>query len=766
MTTYVNILLCRSGKERFKMSRTTRSRNKKRNNVNNIRQFRRTTGAEKQRKEPVPTGTKARFTIRMQKKLAVLFILVLLAFVGLSSRLFLITKADSQKFKKQVLSQQEYKSTVLPYKRGDIIDAKGTKLAYSEKVYNLVVDASIINSKKDYLEPTLNVLSQVFGLDKEEIRKYILENPNAKYHVVKKQLTYEEIQPYLELKEDKKNGVNIMGLWFEDEYKRVYPYNALACDVIGFTGKDNAGTYGLEEYYNDVLNGINGREYGYLNDDSTLERTTKAAIDGKSIKTSIDTNIQKIVEKYIKQFNELHKGEYREGELGSKNTGVIVMDPNNANILAMASYPDFDLNNPKDLTQYFSADEIAKMEEEDKTFDALNQLWRNFCIQDTFEPGSTAKALTISAGLDSGKVKGNEYYTCNGVRRVGGHDIHCHNVYGHNSVSVSGALEQSCNVALMYMGDQLGKATFMKYLTGFNVGLKTNIDLAGEARTENVVFNVDKMGVADLAIATFGQGYNVTMIELANAFCSVINGGNYYEPHMVSEIINADGSTAKTIEPRILKQTISAETSRKMREYLKAVCVQGTGKKAVPAGYVIGGKTGTAETRPRKQGQYVVSFIGYAPADDPQVVVYVVVDRPNVADQPHSDFAQEIAKGIFTEILPYMKIFRTETLSEEQEEELKKLNILDSVSDNSVSDNDDEDKTEEDGNTNQEDNDKPLNYDDNNNATDPRTGYRVDPDTMEYSDPNFSPIDGITGTPSENTDEEDNGDNSRANDRN
>lgn len=732
------------------MSRYTRNRNAKANSHrNNIRQFRRPAGAVRQTKEPTLTGTKARFSKKMQKKLAVLFILVLLAFVGLSSRLFLITKADSQKYKKQVLSQQEYQSTVLPYKRGDIIDAKGTKLAYSEKVYNLVVDASIITSKKEYLEPTLNVLKQIFGLNIDEIRQDILKNPNAKYNVVKKQLTYEEIQPYLDLKEDKKNGANIHGLWFEEEYKRVYPYNALACDVIGFTNKDNTGTYGLEEYYNNILNGTNGREYGYLNDDSTLERTTKSAIDGQSIKTSLDTNIQKIIEKYIKQFNDLHKGEFRQGELGSKNTGVIVMDPNTGNILGMASYPDFDLNNPKELTQYYSGEEIAKMEEEDTTFDTLNQLWRNFCIQDTFEPGSTAKSLTVSAGLDSGKIKGNEYYQCNGSRQIGGHPIRCHNVYGHNSLSVSGAMEQSCNVALMYMGDQIGKATFMKYLTGFNIGLKTNIDLAGEARTASLVFDVDKMVPTDLAVSSFGQGYKVTMIELATAFCSVINGGKYYEPHVVSEIMNADGSTAKTIEPRVLKQTISAETSQKMREYLKAVCVQGTGSKAVPAGYTIGGKTGTAETFPRKNGQYVVSFIGYAPADDPQVVVYVVVDRPNVADQPHSTFAMDLVKGIFTEVLPYMQIFRSEQLTEEQEEELKKLNILDSVSDNSVpEENDDEN---ENSSENEEDN-KEDNEEDTNNKEDEQS------QNENETDPNFSAIGDIIGLPSENTEEEDNED--------
>ena len=292
----------------------------------------------------------------------------------------------------------------------------------------------------------------------------------------------------------------------------------------------------------------------------------------------------------------------------------------------------------------------------------------------------------------------------------------------------------------------------------FVVGLKTNIDLAGEARTSNLIYDVDSMVRSDLAISTFGQGYKVTMIQLASAFCSIINGGYYYEPHIATEIQNPDGSTAETIAPRVLKQVVSTETSEKMKTYLNAVCVTGTATTAVPAGYLIGGKTGTAETYPRKQGQYVVSFIGYAPADDPQVVVYVVVDRPNVADQPHSTFAQEIAKGIFTEILPYMNIFRTEQLTEEQEEELRRLQILGTVSGNSTEEGTEEEESEEETEQEEEAEKPEYTYDDNTgNIIDPLTGYQVDPDTMEYADPQFSAIGDISGTPSENEQEDSGG---------
>ncbi|MBD5543707.1 MAG: cell division protein FtsI [Lachnospiraceae bacterium] len=707
------------------------------------------------RHEVSPKGTGARFTIRMQKKLAVLFIVVLLAFLGLSMRLYAINKEDSENYKKQVLSQQEYSSKVLPYKRGDILDAKGTKLAYSEKVYNLVVDASIINSKQIYVEPTVSALNTCFGVDANELRNHLAEKPNDKYYVVKKQLTYEEISPFLELQNDKEKGTNIKGIWFEEEYKRMYPFGSIACHVLGFTSKDNIGTNGLEAYYSDTLNGSNGREYGYLNDDSELERTTKVAVDGKNIVTSLDVNIQKIVEKYIKQFNEEHKGEYREGELGSKHTAVIVMNPKTGNVLAMAAYPDYDLNYPRDISAYYTEQEIADMEAEDTYLETVQSLWRNYCIQDAFEPGSTAKAMTVAAGLDAGRLSGSEYYECNGQLIVSGHTIHCHKTGGHGSLNVSGALEQSCNVALMQMGDTIGIETFMKYLANFNIGLKTNIDLAGEARTANLIYSAEDMVRSDLAISTFGQGYKVTMIQLASAFCSIINGGYYYEPHLVTEIQNPDGSTSETIEPRVLKQVISTETSEKMRTYLNAVCITGTGTAAVPAGYTIGGKTGTAETYPRKQGQYVVSFIGYAPADDPQVVVYVVVDRPNVADQPHSTFAQEIAKGIFTEILPYMNIFRTEQLTEEEEEELRQLQILGSVSENSIEEEEEQESTEEEADKEDETEKPNYTYDEQTgNIIDPLTGYQVNPDTMEYVDPSFSAIGDITGTPSENEPED------------
>lgn len=677
------------------------------------------------------------FTYDMRKKLVFLFFIVLLAFVGLSVRLFMINKENGENYKRKILSQQNYVSTTLPYKRGDILDTNGTKLAYSEKVYNLVVDSSIINSVEGSLEPTLAALDACFDVDINELRNYIVTNKDDRYHVLFKKLEYEEIADFVEMQSNPSEYPNIKGIWFESEYKRVYPYGSLACDTIGFTVGKDIGSFGLEEYYNSILNGTDGREYGYLTDDSDVERTTIPARDGQSIVSTIDANIQSIVDKYVAQWNHEHEGEnaYRAGELGSKSTGVIVMDPNNGEVLAMAGYPVFDLNNPRSLSEngLYSEEQIAAMTEEER-YDALNQIWRNFCISDTYEPGSTAKSLTISAGLDAGVLTGNESYNCGGVLEVGGHKIHCHKRIGHGTLTLSGALEQSCNVALMNIGSAMGSGTLAEYLSNFNIGLKTNIDLAGEARTDTLVFDPDNMGSADLAISTFGQGYNVTMIQMASAFCSVVNGGYYYQPHVVKEIRNADGSVAEKITPRVLKQTISESTSDRMKGYLFNVCDIGTGKTAVPAGYLIGGKTGTAEMYPRGTGNYVVSFIGFAPVDDPQVVVYVVIDRPNVDHQPHSTFAQEICKNIMTELLPYMQIFRTEEITEEEKEQLRQLGVLSGYP--TMIEPDEEEQTEE----------EPIKPADSIQAQiDAATGYAIDPNTGEYLDPEtYEPIDPTT----------------------
>ena len=631
---------------------------------------------------------------RIQGKLVILIVLVLLAFAGLGLKLLFINMTKGEQYKKTVLSQQSYDSITIPYKRGDILDSNGNKLATSDKVYNLIIDAKQLLSKEDYLEPTMTALKTCFPEFPEgEVRAFIASNPNSQYYVTLKQLEYERMAAFVDMQNNTEEYPNIKGVWFEEEYRRVYPNGSLACDVIGFTGKDNVGNYGLEQYYNSVLNGTNGREYGYLNDDETLERTTIPATDGYNIVSTIDGNIQQIVERYIKDFNDEYTNAARSGN-GARNVGCIIMDVNNGNVLAMAGYPVFDLNNPRDTSaligspmvnekgnidyeaEVISAENIDTLLSDDaKTYQNLNYLWKNFCISATYEPGSVAKPFTVAAGLESGKMSGNEYYTCNGQLHVGDHDIKCHNYKsgGDGTLSVQESIEKSCNVALMLMGKQIGKSTFLEYQEKFNFGLKTNIDLYGESRTSSLVFNTQSMGDTELATSTFGQGYNVTMIQTIAAFASLINGGYYYEPHIVKQVTAPDGSIVENISPRVLKQTVSASTSELIRQYCKGVVDNGTGKTARPAGYSIGGKTGTAETVPRDKINYVVSFMGYAPADNPQIAIYVVVDRPNAVFQDDAKFATRIVRNILTEVLPYMNIYMTEELSDKEKEELDSL---------------------------------------------------------------------------------------------
>lgn len=706
----------------------------------------------------------SKFTIKMQKKLIVMFLMILLVFIGLTYRLFAITRDNGEQYKKQVLSQQRYDSKTLPYRRGSILDSNGSILATSEKVYNVILDAVAISEKEEYLEPTLEALRSQLGIDTGDVRTYIAENKMvSRYKVLAKRLEYEQIEGFLAMQNEEDSLIK--GIWFEEEYKRTYPGNTLACDVIGFTTSDNVGSYGLEEYYNDVLSGTPGREYGYLNNDSNLERTTIPAQDGNSIVTTIDINIQNIVEKHLKKFDEEYKDNAHEGN-GSRNTGCIIMDVNSGEILAMASYPVYDLNNPRNTDsmlgmpyidedgkvtgEYINAENVSRLNDDsDLFYRHLNALWKNYCINDTYEPGSVSKPFTVAAGIESGSITGNEKYNCEGKLHVGDHDIKCHNIYGDGALSVAEGIERSCNVNMMYVAMATGISTFTEFQHIFNLGLKTNIDLAGEARTASLIFNENTMGPTDLATNSFGQGYNATMIQMITAFCSLINGGYYYEPHIVKKIVSPSGATVQNIEPRVLKQTISETTSAKVREMCNLVVSgeNGTGHTARPAGYMIGGKTGTAETLPRGNREYVVSFMGYAPADNPQIAIYVVVDRPNVPGSLMDDakFATRIVRSILTEVLPYKGIFMTEELSDKEREELEALQIeimtppvteqgQEPEGEEGTQEGENPDETTEEGEGG-EDVQTPAEPVWKSFPIDPETGYAVDPSTGAFVDP-------------------------------
>ena len=714
-----------------------------------------------------------KFTIGMQKKLLVLFVLMMLAFAGLSAQMFLITRDNGEEYKRQVLSQQQYDSTTIPFKRGDIVDANGTILAVSNKVYNVILDTKILLQSESDTEQILSALKQCFGADTAALREYISTHENSSYYVVTRRVDYEKVEKFQEMTKDPETGAYLRSVWFESEYKREYPNGSLACDVIGFTTSDNQGTYGLEEFYNDTLNGINGREYGYLNDDSNLERTTKPAQDGCSLQTSLDANIQSIVEKYLREYNEEYKDNYREGN-GAENIGCIIMEVNTGRILAMANYPSYDLNDTRNTdcllgmplvdekgsrTGECVTEETIRQMDDAAMYQQLNALWKNYCITDAYEPGSVAKPFTVAAAIESGAITGNETYNCTGSLSISGYDkpIHCHQTFGDGMLTVQQGIERSCNVVLMNVALAMGKNRMVEYQHLFGFGLKTNIDLAGEARTVTMVYNKDTMGPVELATNSFGQGFNATMIQTITGFCSLINGGYYYEPHVVDKITTADGATLENIQPRVLKQTISQTTSDTVREFCNTVVSgeHGTGKTARPAGYMIGGKTGTAETLPRDNNEYVVSFMGYAPADDPQIAIYVVVDRPNVFAQDDAKHATGIVRKVLTEVLPYEHIFMTEELTDREREELEELQIQltmpaqddaqqydedgnpidagDAEPGADGQDADGQDAAQDDGEQTDEDqqpNDVWKTF-----PVDPETGYLKDPDTGYLYDP-------------------------------
>ncbi len=622
-----------------------------------------------------------KFPKRMQEKLVMVFMAVILAFVALIGNITYINASKGSGYSKIVLEQQQYDSRPIPYRRGDIVDRNGTKIAVSERVYNVILDVYVMCSEEEYIEPTIKALRDSFGIPEETVRKVMEERPESRYEILAKSVDYETAQAFeekLENKaedengeepeesgEDKEDYSNVRGIWLEEDYRRNYPYDTLASDVIGFVVGGNEGAIGIESAYNDILNGTNGREYGYFNEDASIERTVKGAKNGNTVVSTIDVTLQRMVEQCIQEFNEAHAGEVRPGELGSKNTAVIIMDPNTGEILAEASYPFFNLNDPRDLSILYPEETWNGMTE-DAQLEAMNNLWRNFCVSDTFEPCSTVKPLTVAAGLESGTVTGDETYQCYGVLHVGDYDIKCHLHEGHGTETVQDAVAYSCNVAMMHMAEVIGVENFLRYQHIFGFGEYTGIDLPGEAATEALLFQKENMLDVNLATCSFGQGFNVTMTQVAAAFGSLVNGGYYYEPHVVKRIQDESGRVVETRDPVLLRKTVSAETSKQMKPYLRAVMEYGTGSSIIVPGYDIGGKTGTAEKLPREDENYVLSFIGCAPMENPEVVVYVVIDEPNVARQDDSQYVRELSQKIMSQAFPYLNITTVEGYTPEE----------------------------------------------------------------------------------------------------
>lgn len=598
---------------------------------------------------------KRKFSKIMQKKLVLLFSLVVLAFAILIGRIIQINAMNGEKYTKVVLDQQQYDSRVIPFRRGDIVDRNGTKLATSERVYNVILDVKAMLEKKEYKKPTIKVLKDCFGIAEKDVEELIESSPESRYNVMLKGVDYDTAKEFEAIDEDEEKHPNVKGIWLEEDYIRKYPYNSLASDVIGFSNADDVGTIGLEASYNAILNGVDGREYGYLEEGALLERTIKEAENGNTIVSTIDAELQKIVEKHILEFDKTYRNNAEKGN-GSLNTAVIIADPQSGEILAQASYPNFDLNKPRDISAYYTEKELKKMKEEEKV-EILNNLWRDFCVSDSYEPGSTAKPFTVAAGLETGKIRGNEVYTCGGSLVVAEDTdpINCHYTAGHGTQTVAQSIANSCNVAMMEMIKVIGAEDFYRYQSIFGFGAQTGIDLPGEA--EGILQDPELVGPVDLVTNSFGQNFNVTMEQMIAGMSALINGGNYYEPHVVKQIQDENGNVIETKESVLKKRVISENTSTLVKQYMKTVMEgTGTGAPAAIDGYDIGGKTGTAEKYPRNSGKHLLSFIGYAPQDEPEVLIYVVIDEPNTESQEDSMLVLNLARSIMEEAFPYLNI--------------------------------------------------------------------------------------------------------------
>ena len=610
------------------------------------------------------------FTKGMRTRLFFLILLFSAFFLLVIGKIVYLNLVKGDRYSQKVLSQNNYESIAVPYKRGDILDCNGSILATSTKVYNVVIEPKNINLNEKSQKATFAALKEYFNVSEEEMAGYLTETESL-YKVIRKKLTYAEVKPFQDYLKTPA-GSWVTGVRLEDEYVRTYPNDELACHLLGFVVSGNEGIGGIEGSYNSYLNGQDGRTYSYLGEDYNLQRKVEPPTDGYSLVTTIDTEAQRIVQEKCEEFMD---------EMGAKNISVLVMDPKNCEILALYNSHQYNPNNAysmmatkyqfEDGETYLSDEEFKKMTKtmtDDEKLEALNKVWRNFVISDSFEPGSTFKPFTVSGALEDGVISGDEQFYCDGIQHVADWDIKCHNVYGHGMLTVTQALEFSCNDCLMQIAALEGSATFDKYQVLYGFGQRTNIDISGEPSESDLsmmVYHEDTLNPVELATSSFGQGVTVTMMQLGTAFCSVINGGYYYQPHVVKQVLDSDGNLVQNYDKILVRRTISQETSDQMKKILQDVVEEGTGKKAIVEGYEIGGKTGTAEKLPRGNGKYILSFIGFSPVEDPQVVIYCVVDEPGSEDQASSAAGTLLFNKIAEEMLPYMNIYKTGTATDD-----------------------------------------------------------------------------------------------------
>ncbi len=563
-----------------------------------------------------------------RRKICVIGLVVLIASVVLLGRLvyLMIFRGD---YYFRLATDLQQRERQIKAARGKILDANGVVLAGNRSVCTI----SVIHNQIKDPEAVIAMLAKELDLPEERVRKR-----------VEKYSSIERIKSNV----DKETGNRILsygyaGVKVDEDYKREYPYDDLASKVLGFTGGDNQGIIGLETVYDDYLQGTNGTiltttdARGVEVDNIGEERIEPVA--GKNLRLSLDSNIQLFAAQAAEKA-------YIQKEADS--VSILVMNPQNGEMLAMVDYPEFNLNEPFVLTEQYS--EYAGTDEEQ---DYLNQMWRNHCINDTYEPGSTFKIITSTAALEEGVVTLEDRFHCPGYIVVEDRRIRCHKTTGHGAESFVEGIENSCNPVFINVGLRIGADRFCDYFKQFGLLEKTHIDLPGEAST--IMHKRENIGLVELATISFGQSFQITPIQLATTVSSIINGGHRVTPHFGVQVEDAEGNCIETFDYENQTTICSAETSEKMRYLLEKVVSEGGGNKAAVEGYSIGGKTATSQTLPRSANRYISSFLGFAPADDPQVLVLVIIRNPSGVYYGGT-IAAPVAKEIFENILPYLEL--------------------------------------------------------------------------------------------------------------
>ncbi|MCI8405117.1 MAG: PASTA domain-containing protein [Clostridia bacterium] len=576
---------------------------------------------------------------------------------------------------------QQQGSSIITAARGNIYDRNGKILAESASVNTLICNPEDVKADGD-ADVIAARLSPVIGMDQSDIKKLITKN--TRYQVIKKRLTNEEsdsVKKLLDSEVDAKIAKAFSGIYFEDDSKRYYPFN-VAPHILGFTGYDNNGIQGIELTFDDALMGRNGSIETNQNANGTTLKQQQAeymnsASKGDDVVLTIDETIQHFLEKHLEEA--VAEDKLKEGAAG------IVMNPKTGEVLAMSTKPDFDLNLPYSVEQfqkyavdfdYGIADETAEGEEPKPTVDPnnlsdeviasmRNKMWRNKAVSDTYEPGSTFKIITAAAALEENVVSAESTFYCPGFKIVADRKIGCANNQGHGPQNFVEGLRNSCNPVFMELGLRLGYEKFMEYFTAFGLTEKTNIELVGEASS---IYYHNQMSEVDIATSSFGQGFQITPIQLITAVSAVINGGERMKPQIVKEIRNSDG-IIKTYEPEVISRVISEETSQKMREMLESVVAlpDATGKNAYVKGCRIGGKTGTSEKGNRNEGKRIASFIGFAPANDPEIVCLIMLDEPQIENKYGGTIAAPLVGEIIEDVLNYIGVEKQYTENEQPE---------------------------------------------------------------------------------------------------